>query len=43
MEGEKKWHHGVPDDTQYAAAIEELQRQRQALEAASSISPASAV
>jgi transketolase len=43
MEGEKKWHHGVPDDTQYAAAIEELQRQHQALEAASSISPASAV
>jgi len=27
MEGEKKWHHGVPDDTLYHQAMEELDKE----------------
>lgn len=31
MEGEKKWHHGVPDDDQYSMAMEELEHKLQYL------------
>jgi transketolase len=31
MEDEKKWHHGVPSDEQYALAMEELDRQLEIL------------
>lgn len=32
MEGEKKWHHGVPSDEQYATAVEELESELKRLE-----------
>lgn len=31
MEGNKKWHHGVPSDEQYAAAMEEIEARRAVL------------
>jgi transketolase len=32
MEGEKKWHHGVPDDEQYEIAMAALERAQRELE-----------
>ena len=32
MEGEKKWHHGVPSDEQYAQAMKELNAELKKLE-----------
>ncbi len=32
MEGEKKWHHGVPDDEQYEIAMAALEKAQRALE-----------